>query len=78
MAEIGKKLKVVAVGNLCASDICGEKCENCPRNESGIQATLLEGVTRSSVELLFDEVELLPVGTLAKLEELEKKLAEIV
>ena len=76
MAELGKTLRVVAVGELCASDICGECCENCPRNTSGKQMTLIDGVNRQSVENLFDEVEIVPVGTLARLQELEKKIAE--
>lgn len=74
MEENGKTLRVVAVGELCASDVCGEGCETCPKNRPGTAMTLLEGVSNESVMYLFDEVEIVPAGTIEELKKLRNMI----
>lgn len=62
---------VTAVGLLTPADIGGEQCEGCPHNIHGENSVLLSGVTGDVKKLLFEDCEIVPVGTKAKIEELE-------
>ena len=69
------KLKFLALGLLSASAIGGEACKDCPRNIPRMSAALLTGdgeALRDCAKLLFKDCELVPVGTKARIAELEK------
>ena len=68
------KLKFLALGLLSASAIGGEACKDCPHNIPRMSAALLTGdgeALRDCAKLLFKDCELLPLGTKARIAELE-------
>lgn len=68
------KLKFRALGLLSASAIGGEACKDCPHNIPRMSAALLTGdgeALRDCAKLLFKDCELLPLGTKARIAELE-------
>lgn len=68
------KLKFLALGLLSASAIGGEACKDCPHNIPRMSAALLTGdgeALRDCAKLLFKDCELVPVGTKARIAELE-------
>jgi hypothetical protein len=68
------KLKFRALGLLSASVIGGEACKDCPHNIPRMSAALLTGdgeALRDCAKLLFKDCELLPLGTKARIAELE-------
>ena len=69
------KLKFLALGLLSASAIGGEACKDCPHNIPRMSAALLTGdgeALRDCAKLLFKDCELVPVGTKARIAELEQ------
>lgn len=73
------KLKFRALGLLSASAIGGEACKDCPHNIPRMSAALLTGdgeALRDCAKLLFKDCELLPLGTKARITELEQQLSE--
>ena len=68
------KLKFRALGLLSASAIGGEACKDCPHNIPRMSAALLTGdgeALRDCAKLLYKDCELFPVGTKARIAELE-------
>lgn len=68
------KLKFRALGLLSASAIGGEACKDCPHNIPRMSAALLTGdgeALRDCAKLLYKDCELVPVGTKARIAELE-------
>lgn len=71
------KLKFLALGLLSASAIGGEACKDCPHNIPRMSAALLTGdgeALRDCAKLLFKDCELVPVGTKARIAELESAI----
>ena len=78
--ELKLKLKFRALGLLSASAIGGEACKDCPHNIPRMSAALLTGdgeALRDCAKLLFKDCELLPLGTKARIAELEQKLEQM-
>lgn len=68
------KLKILALGLLSASAIGGEACKDCPHNIPRMSAALLTGdgeALRDCAKLLYKDCELVPLGTKARIAELE-------
>lgn len=75
MSEERKNLHLSGIGLLRPSDIGGEACEGCEHNQRGESCALVLGsgeALRSCAKLLFKDCELVPVGTKARIAELEK------
>lgn len=75
------KLKFRALGLLSASAIGGEACKDCPHNIPRMSAALLTGdgeALRDCAKLLFKDCELLPLGTKARIAELEQELEQML
>ena len=67
-------LHLSAMGSLRPSDLGGEACEDCPHNQHGDSCALIYGdgeALRACAKLLFKECELVPLGTKARIAELE-------
>ena len=74
------KLKFRALGLLSASAIGGEACKDCPHNIPRMSAALLTGdgeALRDCAKLLYEDCELVPGGTKARIAELEQKLEQM-
>lgn len=75
MSEERKNLHLSGIGLLRPSDIGGEACEGCEHNQRGESCALVLGsgeALRSCAKLLFKDCELVPVGTKARIAELEE------
>ncbi len=75
MSEERKNLHLSGIGSLRPSDIRGEACEGCEHNQRGESCALVLGsgeALRSCAKLLFKDCELVPVGTKARIAELEE------
>ena len=75
MSEERKNLHLSGIGLLRPSNIGGEACEGCEHNQRGESCALVLGsgeALRSCAKLLFKDCELVPVGTKARIAELEK------
>lgn len=74
MSEERKNLHLSGIGLLRPSNIGGEACEGCEHNQRGESCALVLGsgeALRSCAKLLFKDCELVPVGTKARIAELE-------
>lgn len=74
MSEERKNLQLTAIGLLRPSDIGGEVCEGCEHNTRSRSRALLHGcddAIRDCASLLFEDCELVPIGTKARIKELE-------
>lgn len=69
-----EKMHVTAMGDLCPASIGGDVCEGCWNNKGNGAAVLISGVTKQAAQMLFEDCEIVPVGTLARIAELEKQL----
>lgn len=77
MSEERKNLHLSGIGSLRPSDIGGEACEGCEHNQRGESCALVLGsgeALRSCAKLLFKDCELVPVGTKARIAELESAI----
>lgn len=79
MSEERKNLHLSEIGLLRPSDIGGEACEGCEHNQRGESCALVLGsgeALRSCAKLLFKDCELVPVGTKARIAELEENIRQ--
>ena len=70
-------MHVTAMGELTPSDIGGEACDGCRNNKSCGAAVLIKGVTKQATAMLFGNCEIVPVGTLKRIKELEGALHRV-
>lgn len=77
---MSENLHLSAMGLLRPADIGGEACEGCEHNERGKSCALVFGgreTLRACADLLFEDCEIVPIGTKARLAELETELPEL-
>ena len=66
-----ESMEVEAVGNLKPGDIGWGTCDGCEKNIHKFPGVLLQGVSQEASKLLFEKVEVVPVGTTERLKNLE-------
>jgi len=71
-------MEVEKIGTLKPGDIGWGTCDGCEKNIYKFPGVLIQGITEEAAKLLYEKVEIVPVGTNAKVAELEARNKELM